>query len=99
MKYDQETYTRARDEMVLDILQHVSAAELGETLAEHITTRLPQGFRSNIQLAKMDDGELFETALEMKGFIQLMLFRCRLLIDTNALDKYITNEMRVSDET
>ena len=93
MKHNQETYSRARDEMELDILKHVSAAELGETLANHISTRLPRGFRSNVMLAKMDDGELFETALEMKGFIKLMLLECRLLIDHKAVDKYITNEM------
>ena len=94
MKHDQEVYDQARREMVQDILKYASAGELGETVAKHIATRLPRGFGPDIMLAAMDDGELFEYALEMKGFINLLLFKCKLLIGDKEVDKYITKEMR-----
>jgi len=94
MKYDEELYDQARREMVQDLLKYAPAVELGETVAKHIATRLPRGFGPDIMLAAMDDGELFEYALEMKGFINLLLFKCRLLIDDDEVEKYITNEMR-----
>ena len=93
MKHDQELYDKARREMVQDIIKYASAEELGETVATHITTRLPRGFGPDIMLAAMDDGELFEYALEMKGFINLLLFKCKLLIGDKEVEKYITNEM------
>ena len=94
MKHDQEVYDQTRREMVQDILKYAAAVELGETVAKHIATRLPRGFGPDIMLATMDDGELFEYALEMKGFINLLLFKCRLLIDDKEVEKYITNETR-----
>ena len=99
MKYDEKIYNQARREMVQDLLKHASAVELGETVAKHIATRLPRGFGPDIMLAAMDDGELFEYALEMKGFINLLLFKCRLLIGDEEVEKYITNETRQDYET
>ena len=93
MKHDEKIYDKARGEMLQDVLKYAPAVELGETVAKHIATRLPRGFGPGIMLAAMDDGELFEYALEMKGFISLLLFKCKQLIDDDEVEKYITNEM------